>query len=940
MGDERFVAKYAFISYAGEDAAAVDVVQAALERAGIRVWRDVDQLWPGDDWKSVMRGAISGDALVFLACFSRASLALERSRQNEELVLALGELRQRRPGVPWLIPVRLDSCEIPDLDLGAGRTLRSLQSADLFGPDSSDALSRLVGAVTRILGAGRGPGASLAPVVLSARTVVVGDIPLRPRAFRDRPGLVEALTSGPAGGVQVVFAMTGLRGTGKTQVAAACARMRLAQGWPVVAWVDASSPDTLLAGYAELAAATGLTGDATDSRKAARQVRHWLEGGGSGCFLVLDNAVSADELRPFLPVAGAAQVIVTSSRISLAAVGTPVPVDVFTVDEAVAFLSERTGLDDDAGAAALAGQLGCLPLALTQAGAVIAGQRLSYDTYLSRLSRVTLAECLARPGEDPYPVDTAQAISLTLEAALNADQSGLGEQMLAALAVLSPAGVPRDLLASAIGAGETTADELLAHLADWSLISFSVDGTKVLAHRLVNRVARERAAAAGTLASSAGEAISALAEMLPAQEATWRHRALMQEFITQVTALAECLAGFADVVSGQMEEKLYVLLDKAGCYLLDMSDISRSVPLLEQVLAGRERALGAKDLCTVGSRNNLANAYHQAGQLDAAIRLHQQALAGLRRARGSDRQLALTVRRNLASDYLTAGRVDLAIGLYRKVLAGSHRMLGLVHPDTLASANDLAHAYLDARWLGEATSLFEQALAIRERILGPDHPDTLTSRDNLASALKSAGRLDEAIGLYQQALADRERVLGPDHPDTLISRGNLAGAYESAGRLDEALGMCRQALADFERVLGPDHPHTLTARDNLAGAYESAGHLDEAIGQYQQALADHMRVLGPDHRDTLISGNNLAYTYRQAGRRQDAIRQYQQTLAAAQRVLAHGHPLAQKIRGNLATAEEDEMPSTSGRQASADSLPIKHHGKPGIKTARRLPPGQ
>jgi hypothetical protein len=34
-------------------------------------------------------------------------------------MLAIAELQQRQPAVPWLIPVRADDCEIPDLDIGA-----------------------------------------------------------------------------------------------------------------------------------------------------------------------------------------------------------------------------------------------------------------------------------------------------------------------------------------------------------------------------------------------------------------------------------------------------------------------------------------------------------------------------------------------------------------------------------------------------------------------------------------------------------------------------------------------------------------------------------------------------------------------------------------------------------------------------------------------------
>ena len=192
--------------------------------------------------------------------------------------MAVGELRQRWPQVPWLIPVRLDDCEIPDLDLGGGRTLSSLEPADLFGAGTADALGRLVDAVSRILGPGRAMPASRVPAL--AGRIVVGDIPQQSTAYQDRPGLLDALTGGLVE-ARVVFAVTGLRGTGKTQVAAAVARRRLADGWPVVAWVDASSQASLLAGYGELAAAAGLAGDGPDSPVAAGRVRRWLEASGA-----------------------------------------------------------------------------------------------------------------------------------------------------------------------------------------------------------------------------------------------------------------------------------------------------------------------------------------------------------------------------------------------------------------------------------------------------------------------------------------------------------------------------------------------------------------------------------------------------------------------------------------------------------------------------------
>jgi hypothetical protein len=99
----------------------------------------------------MIRHAITDNALVFIACFSRASLARGKSYQNEELTLAIEQMRLRRPADPWLIPVRFDECEIPDWDIGAGRTLNWLQRTDLFGDRAQDGNARLVATILRIL---------------------------------------------------------------------------------------------------------------------------------------------------------------------------------------------------------------------------------------------------------------------------------------------------------------------------------------------------------------------------------------------------------------------------------------------------------------------------------------------------------------------------------------------------------------------------------------------------------------------------------------------------------------------------------------------------------------------------------------------------------------------------------------------------------------------
>jgi hypothetical protein len=153
--------KHAFISYVNEDAEQVDRLCGVLSAAGIPYWRDRNALGPGDEWKKKIRQAIKSGSLVFLACFSEHSRSRPKSYMNEELTLAVDEFRQHAPGHTWLIPIRFDDGDLPEWDLGAGRTLSDLNYVNLFGEKYAEQGAALVMAVAKLMGA-LGPDAATA----------------------------------------------------------------------------------------------------------------------------------------------------------------------------------------------------------------------------------------------------------------------------------------------------------------------------------------------------------------------------------------------------------------------------------------------------------------------------------------------------------------------------------------------------------------------------------------------------------------------------------------------------------------------------------------------------------------------------------------------------------------------------------------------------------
>jgi tetratricopeptide (TPR) repeat protein len=592
-----------------------------------------------------------------------------------------------------------------------------------------------------------------------------------------------------------VVMLTGARGVGKTQLAAAHARARLAGGWRLIVWVNARDSESLLAGLAEAADSVALSDRSWPATADAGQAfRQWLEADGSRCLLVFDDAADPGLLQPFVPAVGAARVLITAAGEPMAEVGTRVPVDVFSAEEALALLNGRTGIADEAGALAVAAELGHLPLALDQAAALIAKQHLGYAAYLAKLRALPLERYLAGQDdkkEQPYPPGAARAVLLSLEAARAADPVGVCTGVMEVMTMLAPAAVRCDLLRAAgqagplLGGGRRVAasmvDQALERLNEWSLLSFSLDGQAVSVHCLVARVVREGLVQRGHLARACGAAAAALemsAEALPKP----LDHAAVREMAGQVMALTDNAGKGVDDANGVLTTTLTRLRFRALDYLIELGD----------------------------------SATH-------AIALGEPLLVDLERLLGSDHPDSVNARDSLAAAYQAAGRADDATSLFEGALVARVRLLGPDHPDTLTLQNNLAAACQAAGRADEAILMFRMTLAARERLLGPDHPDTLRSQNGLAAAYKAAGHAAEAIPLVEKTLAARERALGAQHPKTLSSWNNLAAAYLEAGRAAEAVPILEQTLAACERLLGAGDPRTEAVRHNLLLARQEAG---------------------------------------------------------------------------------------------------------------------
>ena len=683
--------------------------------------------------------------------------------------------------------------------------------------------------------------------------------------------------------------LVGMRGCGKTQLAAALAQECEDADWSLVAWVHAGSPESIKSGLVELAKELRIdTSDQPTQEQIVGRCLNYLQSSEpSDRLIIFDNVEDINDLRGLVPTGDGLRVVVTTTNDK----GwnyhgwDAIRIEVFEREKSIDYLLTVTESADRPAADTLADRLGDLPLALAQAAATARNGDLSLARYLDRLDSYG-SECVIRPVPgDYYTYDVTTALWMALEDAIDGLDGGTKETarcQLGALALLAESGVPTRWLDPTIEQlyddespgtqhdRDQDAHDALTDLIHRSIVQQSVDGSTTMLHRLQAQVLRE----------------------------SWsedEHRAAYASAVHLLGSVDADRFGRNDTEARRQETRNVIEQLRA----ISAQAYSRCLFDDELVRSCLSRAL-------VHAIN--------LGLPQDAITL-SDAVSFVESIAGPSHADALVARNNLAGAYESAGRTDDALAMNEQVLVDRSRVLGEDHPDTLTSLNNLAGTYESRGRLTEAITLYEQVLVDRSRVLGEDHPDTLASGNNLACAYRSAGRLTDAIALNEQLVIEHTRVLGKDHPHTLTSRNNLARTYLAAGRTEEAIALFERVFADRTRILGDDHPDTLASRNNLAGAYWSAGLTDKAIALFERVLADRTRILGKDHPQTLASGNNLAYAYLLVGRTDDAVYHFEQTLIESTHALGENHPSTVGARKNLEVAlhvlehQEDDVPA-------------------------------
>jgi tetratricopeptide (TPR) repeat protein len=553
--------------------------------------------------------------------------------------------------------------------------------------------------------------------------------------------------------------------------------------------------------------------------------------------IVLDNARSADQVRPLLPGSAGSQVLITSrDRLSglVAHDGAKrLTLGLLPDEHALSLLRQAIGeerVDAEPEAAARVVTLSAgLPLALRIAAANLADRpALPVEVFAADLAEGSRMAALSIPGDED------RAVKVVLDHSYDV-LTPAAQRIFRLLGLVPGADFTVEAVAALADCQQSQASSTLDTLLSAHLVEQPAPRRFAL-HDLVREYARNRAenepiaalnrllcylrdmaALANSYIISSGPASkSALAPQLAsAAEAMAWFETERANLTAAVSAAARAgLAELACEIATPMAHFFHF-----GSYIGDW------ISTFEVAFAAVEHLGETQAKYFV--LNSLGNAYNRASRFEESASALQRAIDG--REALDDQRGAGSSRFNLASVYERLGRYEEALVLHESALA-TFRKVEDGDYEALVLGAGLSNVYQRMGLWDKALDCLLQALVMVRETGSPF--SIIRTLNNLGWTYRKMGKL----ALAQQHLHEGlqlAREVGDRYTEPLLLAG-LADVQQDLGCFDEAIELRTEA---HRLMLVSSRQHEADSLNGLGDLYSAAGRPDQALQRYESALA-------------------------------------------------------------------------------------------------------
>ncbi|XP_065642563.1 uncharacterized protein LOC136074188 [Hydra vulgaris] len=154
---------------------------------------------------------------------------------------------------------------------------------------------------------------------------------------------------------------------------------------------------------------------------------------------------------------------------------------------------------------------------------------------------------------------------------------------------------------------------------------------------------------------------------------------------------------------------------------------------------------------------------------------------------GENNTTSLNTKHNIASCLNDMGKYNEALEIYYSVDKIQTEILGINHPSAMTTKHNIASCLDDIGKYNEALEIYYSVDKIQTEILGINHQSTMTTKHSIASCLGDMGKYNEALEIYYSVDKIRTEILGINHPSAMTTKHNIASCLDDIGKYNEAL---------------------------------------------------------------------------------------------------------------------------------------------------------
>ncbi|XP_065662413.1 uncharacterized protein LOC136084941 isoform X1 [Hydra vulgaris] len=311
--------------------------------------------------------------------------------------------------------------------------------------------------------------------------------------------------------------------------------------------------------------------------------------------------------------------------------------------------------------------------------------------------------------------------------------------------------------------------------------------------------------------------------------------------------------------------------------------------------------LGINHPDTMRTKNNIASCLDDMGKYNEALEIYYSVDKIQTEILGINHPDTMTTKHNIASCLFAMGKYNEALEIYYSVDKIQTEILGINHPNTMTTKNNIANCLIAMGKYNEALEIYYSVDKIQTEILGINHPDTMRTKHNIASCLYAMGKYNEALEIYYSVDKIRTEILGINHPDTMRTKNNIASCLNAMGKYNEALEIYYSVDKIQTEILGINHPDTMTTKNNIANCLIAMGKYNEALEIYYSVDKIQTEILGINHPDTMTTKNNIANCLIAMGKYNEALEIYYSVDKIQTEILGINHPDTMRTKHNIAT---------------------------------------